>query len=1643
MISLDTNRGRKLGWLMFAALAAFVVRLCLAWPNAEKDSSLRASEAPSASHSPAPDLLGRLPITFERNLGQGRAGFAFLARAHGTLLQFGSREIRLAGPGKKEPAEMPLRDAPSFRSSSVATAAPDLLVFSFAGSTPRSRPEAMDLLATKTNYYLGREPSNWHTDIPNFGKVRYAGLYRGIDLIFHGEQGSLEYDFVVAAGADPDKIRMRIGGALKLAVSSGSLGIQTRDGEVRLARPAAYQERNGIRTEVESEFRLLGNHLVTFRVGQYDHSLPLVIDPVLDFSSVLALQQYTQPAAVALDSGGDIYVAANVGGGGQPFLIKIDASRTSVDFTTFIDGSVTALAVDTNGYAYLLGNANSGFPTSPGAFRTTCPATITDCGAPYVTKFDASGTAVYSTYLSPGANARALAVDQNGNTYITGGMQGPGLDIVNAFEPAYQGMSCSECDNAFVQELNSTGTALVYSTYLAAASGPNGVQNTIAVGIAVDSNGSAYVTGNNAKTFPTDNNSLTLNSSTGFFVVKFQPDGSDLVYAASIGGNSTAADTSSAIAVDAEGSAYITGVAGSQDFPVTAGAYLAACEPVGSTGSCGTLQQEIFALKMSPDGQSLDYSTYIGSGGAYAMTVDSNGRAFIVGGTAQTDFPTVNPIQASIQVGSGLFPLVGNAFITALDASGIPFFSTFFSGIGTVESPRGIAVDPTGEHVVVGGYFVPYGDPISDAPLIDPLQTTFACCGADVGFVAVLDLSTAGPALSVSPRSVPIQDFRNMGTAPLHISSIVTSDSSSLGGDCLPAHTLPPGSGCFLIDDGPGKPEADSFSLTVNDDNGAETFSINEGFNYSGPGTEPILIPSVNTLRFPTQLVGTLSAPQSFTVTNIGPGTAAYPSASANGEIEQTNNCPAALPSGESCTIQVVSVPVDLNAGGNVTVTAGGASSFFEVFAPVTSSTNALAVSAASVNFGNQYAGIAYHPRILVVKNVAPTAVNLTAVSVSGPYSQTNNCPAPLAVGAECQISVTFSPAGNGAIAGTLTIANDSVGGPLSVGLAGTGLIYSPLSVSPLTMVFGGDITNMPDGPQTLAIGNPSVTQGVTVANIVAAPAQFSITENTCSGPLGPQGTCTVEITFTGTAEGTVSGTVTVTPSGIGTPQVVPLTGTAMDAVGITPSPDNLGDQQVGTTGPSLLADIGNESGAPVTIQSISASGDFQVTQNCWTTLPAQLNAFFGCALGITFSPSMSGPRTGTLTVVASDSTTPHEATLNGNGVGAGLEILPASLSFGYMVVGSTSTPQMLTVKNVSGAAVSLPSISASAPFSQSNNCGATLLLGAMCTVQVFFSPTMAGGATGTLTIQDNAAGNPHLAALSGTGAGPEDGIELTSLAFGNVNLGDSQSIAPITLTNAGVIPLTITSISLAGSDAGQYSQSNTCPISPSVLAIGSSCAITPKFQPTSVGAKTMATLTIADNAPGSPHAIALSGTGVDFTPTVVMASATVTAGSPATFTINVATSGGVTANGITFAASGLPPAAAAVFNPATIPAGSISGGTTLTITTTARTSAPPSTRQVPMLPWLAIDWLAGMALVLASLVALRQALQTPRRLAYHLPLALLLFSIAVASGCGSSAGAGGGGSSQQGTPAGTYPITVTETSGNVAKTTLLSLTVQ
>jgi hypothetical protein len=633
------------------------------------------------------ESYAKIPLSFVPNHGQADKNVKFISRGNGYSLALDPTTFSLAvaNQGNKE---------------SVVQSRPAVVQATLLGGNAAAKLTGVEPLITKTNYFIGNDPRKWKTNVPNYAKVKYSSVYPGVDLVFYGKQDLLEYDFIVSPGANPDVIALGFDGVTDMRVDEkGDLLLRTDAGEIRQSRPVVYQQINDARRIIPASYLVKGKNQIAFRIANYDRSKPLVIDPTLAFSTYLGGSGQDGGNGIAVDAAGNAYITgftlstdfpvtpgafktvkAGIGES-DAFVTKMNSTGTALIYSTYFGGSNrdsgNDIALDAAGNAYVTGLTDSGdLPTTPGAFSTTIVGG--DEFAVFAMKLNADGAAlVYSTYIGPIVGS-AIAVDPAGNAYITGQAVLGYPTTPGAVQPLPGGNS-----DAFVTKLNATGTALVYSTFL----GGSGFD--IATDIAIDSLGNAYVTGDAVAGFPVTPGAFQTSTSSGdAFVTKLNATGTALVYSTFLGGNST--DRGDGIAVNTAGNAYVAGVTGSSNFPVTPGAFQSVIAGGGF---------DAFVTELSPAGDALVYSTYLGGNDTdfgNDIALDIAGNATVVGTTSSTNFPTTADAIQSGNAG------VSDAYITTLNATGTGLvFSTYLGG-STPDSARAVWVDLAGSIYVTG-----------------------------------------------------------------------------------------------------------------------------------------------------------------------------------------------------------------------------------------------------------------------------------------------------------------------------------------------------------------------------------------------------------------------------------------------------------------------------------------------------------------------------------------------------------------------------------------------------------------------------------------------------------------------------------------------------------------------------------------------------------------------------------------------------------------------------------------------------------------------------------------------------------------------------------------------------------------------------
>jgi hypothetical protein len=1486
--NIMNKRTLAFAFLLTIALAMFLF-LLPANKLLHHSSTTRQSKAPTSSKNKFDArAVDSAPLSFEENHRQTNSSAKFITRGPGYAAYLNPTDATFIHRFHRQLPEFnPV--ASSAENALGFTAGTAAIHLQWIGANQHARVHGVGLQSGTSNYFIGNDRSKWRRKVPHYNSVQFDNLYPGIDLVYHGDQKHVEFDYRVAPGADPRSITIGVGTPSSVGIThEGELSIIADGDEFILRPPVAYQEFGGDRRLVSARYKMEDNHRVTFELGSYDQTQPLIIDPVLDFAASFGTgSNISILNSVAVDTSGNAYVAGETcdtnypvttgaleSSGGSNVALecydivvsKFDPTGSSLLYSTYIGGTTHdsgagRLLVDSAGELYLTGLTDAtDFPTSSNAYQKQAKGGTCDYG-PYLKqrncadglllKLSADGSSLIFSTLLGGERIdmiTALAIDPTTkNIYVTGATNSTAFPTAGTPEQAtYGGGNCvpddtSECYDAFIAKFSADGSSLLASTYY------GGNDNDYGVGIALDSTGNVYVAGNSTSTnFKTSAGAFqTAHAGTtpqpDAFVIKLDSGLSTLQYSTLIGGGNY--DLALAMLIDSTGSVYITGSTASSDFPTTAGVFQTAyagpagadCPDEADTSvlnqpSCG----DAFVAKLNPAGSALTFSTYVGGASpdiALNLALDSSKNVWIFGDTASSDFPYTS--DAYYQ------PTNPTLFLTELSPDGkTEIFSTPFGNGGLA---LGLTIDPS-DNVFIAGQ---------------------------------------SPTVSVTPG----------------------------------AYSTNNGGGVFLAKFSPG--------------------SARPGVQLSAT-TLSFVPPSVVTP------INTTSAPQSVTLTNNGTATlhlqvllTVEPYQTTPNAFIESDDCPSTLAANASCTINVAYSPIAVatqdfafvqitsdapNAPHSITAIGSSGTIDSASFTPATltftgqapGSTSAAQTSFLNTSTPNQSSYFARTAALPV----------LSGANASDFQVDSSQCPINTAF---CTVSVTFKPAGATPTSRTATVsvATDAPNSPQVLTLNGT--------VSSTPVIVASTYTALPTVVgQTYNTGFNVMNVGggtLNVSNLVfsgANASDFQASTVTCSVPtftLASQAACNLGIAFTPSATGNRTATLTFTDNETN-PTSVTLTGYGASSGGpqlqllLSATPYNgqllFPDSVVGHTTNYNIALVtilntasgGANSGAHIT--GATLTGDFSQTNNC-PVPPAQLTAQQNCTYTVIFSPTAVGARTGTLTINTDAPGNPSfSANFLGNGVTVPSPVIaPSLLDFGPQVSGTTSAAQTLTLTNSGNGALTFAAPVVSGPFSISaNTCASPLAVGANCTFSIKFSAPSKGPASGFFGLTTNAAGATLSAALHGNGVtGPFPNVSPKALSFGKQAVNTTSAPQAITLSNAGDTTFNLSGV--GGSE--NFKQTNNCGAS---LAPGTTCTINVSFAP---GNDTFPDFTangqvfITTNATGSPISVPLTGTpeastGAATTTSLTSSQNPSTVGQSVTFTATVSSqTAGTLTGSVTF----------------------------------------------------------------------------------------------------------------------------------------------
>jgi hypothetical protein len=995
-------------------------------------AAAQTTAAPVAQNAAA--QYRRLPLTFEANRGQASPDVNFLSRGQGytALLSSGGITLSLraetAGVTSSAPANTPGR-------KNLPTGAAGATVqFALVGAAKRPAVVGEDPQAGKVNYFLGNDPAKWLTNVPTYSRVRYKNVYPGIDLVYYGSHEQLEYDFEIQPGSNPRNIQFAIQGAQKIQLDqNGELVLTLNGGQIRFQSPMVYQGSAAQRVPVEGSYVMTDATHIAFQVANYDASKPLVIDPVLSYSTYLGGSGTAQANGIAVDASGNVYVAgytnsANfstttlgslAANANHVFVAKLNSTGTSLVYADYIGGNSDdygiALVLDSANEVYVTGStSSSNFPTVS-AYQGQLPGPYSG----FVTRVSADGSSLlYSTYL--GGNTfdqpTSIAIDSLGEVHVAGYTESQNFPMASAYQSqalANQGGVFGTY--GFLTKFNASGSSLVYSTFVAGYT--DVIQNcgssncypapySAISAVALDASGSAYVTGaTNTNNFPVSNNAYlasntTQQDATLGFVTKFSSSGA-LDYSTYLYGSSGDPVQINAIAVDASDFAYVTGTADSDGtFPVTS---TSICDP----GTYGFGCSYAFVTKFNADASGLVYSTFLGPNNyasPLSIALDSSDDAYVLASTYSGLLPTNNAIEAYTSGEDMVLVEIDPAATTQL-------FATYLGGSGN-DSPGGMAVDASANIYVTG--------------------------------------FTGAPDFPATPGAFQSQ---LAGSTDAFIAKI------------SPASTL--------------NVALDPYSL-----------------------------------QYTSLAVGSTSQAQQVLLRNMSSNQLTISAITTTGDYSETDNCVGTIPATGSCTISATFSPTVGGARAGSILIADDAAGSPQVVALLgTGIGPAALLSPSGLSFSSVALGASGAAQTVTLSNQGNASLSISNIQISGDYAQTNNCSSTLAASSSCTFNITFTPTVSGSRTGTLTISDNVAGSPQTVALSGSGADFSVTSSSSSASVKPGS----------------TATYTVTVASV--GGAFNNAVKLACSG--APSTTaCSISSTSVTPGSNSTNVTVTVTTTG-------------------------------------------------------------------------------------------------------------------------------------------------------------------------------------------------------------------------------------------------------------------------------------------------------------------------------------------------------------------------------------------------------------------------------------------------------------------------------------------------------------------------------
>ncbi len=1260
---------------------------------------------------------------------------------------------------------------------------------------------------------------------------------------------------------------------------------------------------------------------------------------------------------------------------------------------------------------------------------------------------DPSVSLTYTTFLGgTGADsASGVGVDLSGKVYLAGTAPPAGFP-----ETGSTSIGAGLGPDCFIAKIDPTQTgaaSLIYLTFIGGSGTEYGGQ------LAVDSNGNVAVTGATTSTdYPVTDKSTVGTSANALALSELGTEGNSLLFSTLLAGNgSEATQTPSdvGVAFAPSGNVIVASDTTSTNLPVTSGAYQGTFGSGGNVlnGAAEAGSNDGFLAVYSSSG-TLTYLTYLGIDGypytdtggdqnfepvqvgVTGVAVDLLGQVYVAGFTSQpgTRFPTTNGFQATY--GGGAF----DGFLMCFSPKGLGvadlIYSTFLGGSSS-DQAFGVAVDGAiPANAYVAG--TTQSSNIVNSPTISGYQMTLN--GTANGFLVVVSQSSAGV------TSLNYATYFGGSGSDSALSAFALGENAVY----IAGHTTSPSF--------PTSETLQSFS------GASDAFVAKFDTTQSG----------VASLLYSTLLGGSVDA-QANGVAATATGNVFVSGSTTSPDFPLAGNPQTGVQ--PVCTSCQESPPLP--------------DAFLVALAENTNVGPIVEFNAPELNFGNQLDGSPNPPELSILTNGGTVPLEISSLGIVGTnasdFSQSNNCPISpqmLAAGANCSITVTFSPSVAGVESAAISFTDNAANSPQGVNLAGTG--EEPVaSPSPQMVSFGNQPEGTTSAQHVVTLSNTgNLALNISLVTMGGADAaQFAIKgEDTCTNPamVQPGANCSIGIAFAPQSTGNFNAQLQFTDNAgnaASASQIISLSGAGVPpsaAVNLAPTSLIFSSQIVGTTSGPQTVTLANTGSLTLQISTISLTGTnaSEFAFGPGTGCPLGGGAIAVSAqfsINVAFTPGAMGAQTAAISFSDNVSGSPQTVALSGTGVGASLSISPTSIGFASQTLQIPTTAQTVTVRNTGSAPVQISSITMSganpADFVEMNNCPGTLnAAAAPCTVSVAFQPVAGGAQAATLLIANNAIANPQVVTLSGMGLVPSVALPGTSPSFSAQLVGTSSAPTPIAIANTGNGALSISSLTLSGANPGDFQQTGACVDNAqhtNMISAAAACTVNVTFLPQASGARA-ATLNIADNALNSPQTLALTGAAIDFSVGVTPGAAqsiVVTAGQAANYNLQVSPLGGFT-GAVNLTCSGAPALATCSISPASVNiAGPSPAGFTVSAATTAGSAIWPGaiprdtprgtlrdmSRESRAFPLFAI----GVMVIVAMLVGASGAVRTIRLRAFAIIPALCFALLFILAGCGAGGRSGAQTTSTVGTPPGTYTLTVTGTVQGVSRTAQLTLDVQ